>query len=440
MLNVLRISHKLFQLGSEASASLTIVRENKLQRRNASPIDGDLPWRWSKTALKAACMAALFLGAIRTHADTYTLDNNSTLTLQNGVVDVIVYPTDVNGNSTLWGGGTMFPDVLSISPIPVVSGFNASEDFIDLRGTLLNSNTVVWDNDYADSQNAPVVGTDPTYTAYRTYGALLGKPYSISGNTLGAGGSPTGQLVGFTDDSSWMPVMVFFMNTVGTITINNFLLPGSALPSSDSTPPSVVSVNVPANGTYRIGQSLDFTVNFDETVAVSTGGGTPRLAVTLETGGTVYAGYVSGNGTAALVFRYTIVSGNLDTDGITLAAALQLNGGTLKDSAGNDATLTLNSVSATTGVKVDGIAPVVTGIIRKTPGAQVINANSVVFQVTFSEPVVNLDSSWFSIASVAGGTVTATVGTPSGGPQVYDVPVTLTGGSGAFRLDVTGNN
>ncbi len=61
--------------------------------------------------------------------------------------------------------------------------------------------------------------------------------------------------------------------------------------------PSISSVNVPANATYIVGQNLDFTVNFSETVTVNTGGGTPYIQITLDTGGTVNAGYLSGTGT-----------------------------------------------------------------------------------------------------------------------------------------------
>jgi hypothetical protein len=123
----------------------------------------------------------------------------------------------------------------------------------------------------------------------------------------------------------------------------------------DAVAPQVSSVTVPADGTYNAGQNLDFTVDFDQAVTVDTTGGTPRVALTLATGGTVYADYVSGSGTAALVFRHTVGSGEEDADGITVGA-LSANGGTLKDAAGNDATLTLNSVGATSGVLVDGVA------------------------------------------------------------------------------------
>ncbi|PAU65348.1 DUF4347 domain-containing protein, partial [Pseudomonas indica] len=93
----------------------------------------------------------------------------------------------------------------------------------------------------------------------------------------------------------------------------------------DGVAPTVASVSVPANGTYIAGQNLDFTVNFSEAVVVDTSGGTPRIAVTLDTGGTVFAEYVSGSGSSALVFRLTVASGQLDSNGITLGSSIQTN-------------------------------------------------------------------------------------------------------------------
>src|SRR5204862_8086433 len=129
----------------------------------------------------------------------------------------------------------------------------------------------------------------------------------------------------------------------------------------DTTPPTVTSVAVPANGTYITGQNLDFTANFSENVNVT---GLPRIPITLNTGGTVFANYVNGAGTSALLFRYTIASGVEDTDGITLGADLDLNGGTIKDLSGNDTVTTLNGVPSTAGILVDGIAPTAVSIAR----------------------------------------------------------------------------
>ncbi|HJS14018.1 MAG TPA: Ig-like domain-containing protein, partial [Rheinheimera sp.] len=130
----------------------------------------------------------------------------------------------------------------------------------------------------------------------------------------------------------------------------------------DGIDPTVSSVSVPANATYSSGQNLDFTVNTSENVTINTGGGTPRIALTI--GATTrYATYVSGTGTSALLFRYTVDITDVDTDGIAVGAAIDANGGTLRDAATNSLTLTLNSVGATTGVLVVSTPAVTDGNI-----------------------------------------------------------------------------
>lgn len=123
----------------------------------------------------------------------------------------------------------------------------------------------------------------------------------------------------------------------------------------DDVAPTVASVSVPSNAWYVAGQNLDFTVNFSESVTVVTTSGTPRIAITVGTS-TVYADYVSGSGTSALIFRYTVQANDLDTNGITVGT-LALNGGSLADAAGNNAVLTLNSVGSTSAVLVDAVTP-----------------------------------------------------------------------------------
>lgn len=117
-------------------------------------------------------------------------------------------------------------------------------------------------------------------------------------------------------------------------------------------PATVASVTVPANGVYTVGQTLSFTVNFNEAVTVN---GTPQLALTI--GGTTrYANYSSGSGSSALQFAYTIQAGDADADGIAVSAALGLNGGTIRNGSTN-VVLTLNSVGSTSGVLVTAAAP-----------------------------------------------------------------------------------
>jgi hypothetical protein len=124
----------------------------------------------------------------------------------------------------------------------------------------------------------------------------------------------------------------------------------------DDTTPVVASVTVPANASYTAGQNLDFTVNSSENLTVNTAGGTPRIALTIGST-TRYATYISGSGTSALMFRYTVQTGDTDADGIAVGSAIETNGGTLQDFAGNDLTTTLNSVGNTANVLVDAVAP-----------------------------------------------------------------------------------
>ncbi|SUI87410.1 Ig-like domain-containing protein [Shewanella morhuae] len=126
--------------------------------------------------------------------------------------------------------------------------------------------------------------------------------------------------------------------------------------------PTVSSVSVPASATYGSGQYLDFTVNTSENVTVATGGGTPRIALTI--GATTrYASYVSGSGSTALLFRYVVGITDIDADGITVASVIDANGGTLSDAATNSLNLTLNSVGSTTGVIVASTPTVTDGNI-----------------------------------------------------------------------------
>jgi hypothetical protein len=129
----------------------------------------------------------------------------------------------------------------------------------------------------------------------------------------------------------------------------------------DRVAPVVNSVTIPASATYRTGQNLDLIVNFSERITPDTRGGTPRIPITLDTGGTVFANYHSGSGTNALVFRMQVAAGQADIDGISIAPAIDLAGGRISDAVGNDADPALNAVAGTSGVRVDAVPPSVVG-------------------------------------------------------------------------------
>jgi hypothetical protein len=116
------------------------------------------------------------------------------------------------------------------------------------------------------------------------------------------------------------------------------------------------------------------TATFSEAVTVVTSGGTPYLNLNIG-GTTVQAAYASGTGTTALTFTYTVLSGQTDTGGISIAAnSLNLNSGTIKDASGNSATITHTAVTDNASYMVDTTAPtatLTTGTYANTASATV---------------------------------------------------------------------
>ena len=149
----------------------------------------------------------------------------------------------------------------------------------------------------------------------------------------------------------------------------------------DSATPTITSITPPADGTYNYGQTLTFAVTFSEAVTVS--GGAPSIGITLD-GKTATAQYESGSGTSKLTFRYTIGTGDFATaSGISLASTINLNGSTIKDIAGNNASLTINNAPSTENIKVDS-TPVVTLSASNTSMAE--NGGTTDIVATLSNP------------------------------------------------------
>jgi hypothetical protein len=134
----------------------------------------------------------------------------------------------------------------------------------------------------------------------------------------------------------------------------------------DLTAPTVASVTGSGNGPstplyLKADESMTVSIQFSESVYVT---GTPVLALATGRIG-AQATYESGSGTNTLNFKYTVV--NLDNSSdlsYAEASSLTLNGGTIKDYAGNSATLTLpnvgfaGSLSANQQIVVDTTLPV----------------------------------------------------------------------------------
>lgn len=241
----------------------------------------------------------------------------------------------------------------------------------------------------AGDKQATVSFTAPAFT-----GGVAITGYTVTSNPGGftaTGASSPITVTGPTNGTAYT-FTVTATNSAGTGPVS--AVSNSVTPNSS---PAVTSVAVPANARYRAGQNLNFTVNFDQNTIVS---GTPQIAINVgET--TVYADYYAGSGSTALVFRYAVAAGLTDSDGVSVGA-LTLNGGTIQNTVGTNATLTLNSVGSTSSIFVDSIVPTVSSVAVPADGSYKAGGN-LAFMVNFSEAVT---------AKTAGGTpyLTLTVG------------------------------
>ncbi|MBD2704856.1 hypothetical protein IC229_29765 [Spirosoma sp. BT702] len=176
-------------------------------------------------------------------------------------------------------------------------------------------------------------------------------------------------------------------NTSGVApTVTNVPFTTGTTVTIDKTGPAVSSVTIPANNTYRTGQDLTFTVQFNDNVNVT---GLPYLTLTI--GSTnVQAFYTGGSGTSALTFKYTVLAGQQDNDGVQVGSPINLNSGSLKDGLGNDANLTLNTIPNTAGVKVDAIVPTVSISSSAGTSGSTTSTSPIPVTVTFSESVTGL--------------------------------------------------
>ncbi len=159
----------------------------------------------------------------------------------------------------------------------------------------------------------------------------------------------------------------------------------------DAVRPTVTSVSSgEADGIFSLGAIIEIQVNFTKAVVVT---GVPQL--TLETGATdAVVNYVSGSGTTALTFRYTVAAGHLNPDlDYTNTTALALNGGTIIDLLGNPATLTLaapgaaGSLGNAKALNVDTVSPVVTNVTSSKPDGTYGEGTVIGIQVAFDRAV-----------------------------------------------------
>jgi len=226
----------------------------------------------------------------------------------------------------------------------------------------------------------------------------------------------------------------------------------------DTTAPTVTNVTSPdADAIYGITDTITVDVTFSEVITVS---GTPTFDIALNSGAATVASYSGGSGSATLSFDYTVVAGELSADlGYDATNSLTIAGGTARDSAGNDAVLTLpavggaGSLSANKAIVVDGVAPTIAFVTSLDSDGTYGIGSVLDVSVVFSEnidvtgaPTIDLNSGAAAVASYDSGSgsdtlafdYTVAAGEMSGDLD-YDATTSLSVGAGSIR-DAAGND
>ncbi|MEY2882060.1 MAG: hypothetical protein RLZZ15_4440 [Verrucomicrobiota bacterium] len=199
-----------------------------------------------------------------------------------------------------------------------------------------------------------------------------------------------------------------------------------------------------AGGIYNTGTITILTSTISNNIGAAGGGGGGGTSYFPNTGnggagGAGIGGIWNKGGTARLdaASFATLATGNAaggGTGGVGM-------GGTNVSGANGTATAGLSTTNSgtqnTAYVAPDTTPPTVVSIVRQTPTGQSTTSASLTFRVTFSEAVNAPTTANFAVAAVNSSTITGTIASVTAvSTSVYDVAVTITGGTGEFRIKV----
>ena len=192
--------------------------------------------------------------------------------------------------------------------------------------------------------------------------------------------------------------------------------------SIDTVAPEVVSITSGSpDGYYNVGDTIDVTVAFSEPVTLT--GGT--LDIDLDSGVTVSITSFGPNEAASVTYTVAAGENSCDLD----ATGIALNGGTLRDNAGNDATIALPGTTIADGsdITVDTTDPVISDLVVLDETVGDTCEATVTFSATVTDNCcVNSDD------------VTVNVSLPSGNATLGTPTITKTQ-NGNGEVDVTGS-
>lgn len=302
-------------------------------------------------------------------------------------------------------------------------------------------NATIWVDDIlaGPSISGPtIVGNTITVNALSlTTGQTIIITYGAGGGTSGVTATSTAGTNTFTTKSR--------ISVTGTLT-NIVTQPTVVTTASAPTVTNITSSL--ANGSYKAGQVVPVQVTFSQTVVVT---GTPQITLSTGSPATTLVSYSSGSGTNTLTFNYTVAAGNTSADlDYSSTGALVLNGGTIKNGGGTNATLTLpspgaaGSLGGNKNIVIDTTAPTLATVTPVTSPTNDTTPNYV-FSSTEAGTITYGGDCSSSATSTTGGSKTITFNALSAGTH-SNCTITVTDAAGnvssvlnvpSFTIDTT---
>ena len=216
---------------------------------------------------------------------------------------------------------------------------------------------------------------------------------------------------------------------------------------------AVSSIAFTSTGPYKSWDDIEVTVTAAKPVIV-TGNATLKIVIGNRE---KTAQYHSGSGTTALLFRYTVATGDGDdTNGISVRAnSLSTNGGTIKDTFGNDMNLNHDAVAdggdsqrvdttppsvrslAFTSTGPYGVGNIIEVMVVTSETVKVVGTPTLTFTIGNTEKIAQYYRDFQADALFFRYTVTAGDGDDTNGVSVKANSLSLNGG---IIMDPLGNN
>jgi len=325
----------------------------------------------------------------------------------------------------------------------------------DAVGNALPAVEPATDETYLLDNSAPTVTSAASTTVDGTYG--VGGVINITVNfsesissaagltiSLDSGGSvTTGPLIAATSFSGTYTVVAGQNST--DLNVSSIAGTITDAASNNTVNPAVPGANIADSKNIIIDTAAPTLTSFTrQTPATSpTNADTLVFRVTFNADvQNVDAGDFSASGTtagltvasvSASVYDITVTGGNLS--GLNGTVGLDLAGGqNIADMAGN--ALPAGEPATDETYILDNTTPALTSLMRQTPATSLTNADTLVFRVTFSVDVQNVNAADFVVTGTTA-TITGVAGV-GGGPNYTQYDLTLSGGDLADLNDTVG--